>query len=226
MGLLAAVELVKDRDTREKFPKEAELSKKMGPLMNKHGLLGRGGDVISIAPPLCITKDEVDHLDRQVDEIIGEVEEVLKPLRLLAGSEDGPSAPSPATGNAEGPSAFQDDQRPHRAKNCSRRLMAAASGWAGGFQFSDGECRVLRVRPFGECDPELNCPAVSENRERHLVSGLVGVEVADHVLNGADRNTVDRGNHVPGCGVSQRPKGDQAGPLGGAVREHTGDVDS
>ena len=77
MGLLAAVELVKDRDTREKFPKEAELSKKMGPLMNKHGLLGRGGDVISIAPPLCITKDEVDHIVRQVDEIIGEVEEVL-----------------------------------------------------------------------------------------------------------------------------------------------------
>ncbi len=49
----------------------------MGPLMDKHGLLGRGGDVISIAPPLCITKDEVDHVVKQIDEIIGELEEVL-----------------------------------------------------------------------------------------------------------------------------------------------------
>ena len=77
MGLLAAVELVKDRDTREKFPKEAELANKMAPLMDKHGLLGRGGDIILIAPPLCITKDEVDHVVSQVDQIIGELEEVL-----------------------------------------------------------------------------------------------------------------------------------------------------
>ena len=77
MGLLAAVELVKDRQTRESFPKEAGLAKKMGPLMDKHGLLGRGGDIISIAPPLCITKEEVDHVVRQVDEVIGELEEIL-----------------------------------------------------------------------------------------------------------------------------------------------------
>ena len=37
-GLLAAVEIVKDRDTREKFPAEAELGKKMNPIMDKHGL--------------------------------------------------------------------------------------------------------------------------------------------------------------------------------------------
>jgi adenosylmethionine-8-amino-7-oxononanoate aminotransferase len=77
MGLLAAVELVKDRDTREKFPKEAELSKKINPLMAKHGLMGRAGDVISLAPPLCITRDEVDHLVTSVESVITELEEVL-----------------------------------------------------------------------------------------------------------------------------------------------------
>ena len=76
-GLIAAVELVKDRDTKEKFPKEAELGKKMQPILDRHGLLTRAGDNIYMAPPLCITKDEVDYLVKQLDEIIGEVEETL-----------------------------------------------------------------------------------------------------------------------------------------------------
>ncbi|MCH8309160.1 MAG: aspartate aminotransferase family protein, partial [Chloroflexi bacterium] len=77
MGLLCAVELVKDRDTRERFPKEAELAKKINPLMDKHGLLGRAGDVISLAPPLCINKDEVDFLVKALDDIITELEAML-----------------------------------------------------------------------------------------------------------------------------------------------------
>lgn len=77
MGLLAAVELVKDRDTKEKFPKEAKLGDKLGKIMNERGLLGRAGDIISISPPLCITKDEVDWLVQQLDEGIAEVESQL-----------------------------------------------------------------------------------------------------------------------------------------------------
>ena len=77
MGLIAAVELVKDRDTREKFPKEAELTKKMQPILDRHGLLTRAGDNIFMAPPLCITKDEVDHMVKQVDDVVGELERVL-----------------------------------------------------------------------------------------------------------------------------------------------------
>jgi adenosylmethionine-8-amino-7-oxononanoate aminotransferase len=45
--------------------------------MREHRLLWRAGDVISLAPPLCITKDEVDYLVQQVDEVIGEVEKEL-----------------------------------------------------------------------------------------------------------------------------------------------------
>ena len=74
MGLLAAVEIVQDRDTKEKFPKEADISKKFNDAWNRHGLLGRAGDVISLAPPLCITKDEVDWLVKSVDDAITEVE--------------------------------------------------------------------------------------------------------------------------------------------------------
>ena len=76
-GLLAAVELVKDRDTKEKFPKEAKLGEKLNKIMNERGLLGRAGDIISISPPLCITKDEVDWLVQQLDEGIAEVESQL-----------------------------------------------------------------------------------------------------------------------------------------------------
>ena len=77
MALLTAVELVKDRDTREKFPKEAELPKKINPLMAKHGLMGRVGDAILLAPPLCITRDEIDYLVTSVNAVLTELEELL-----------------------------------------------------------------------------------------------------------------------------------------------------
>jgi adenosylmethionine-8-amino-7-oxononanoate aminotransferase len=76
-GLLCAVELVKDRDTKESFPKEAELDAKALKLMNEHRLLGRAGNVISFAPPLSITKNEVDWVVKQVDEIITDLEKQL-----------------------------------------------------------------------------------------------------------------------------------------------------
>ncbi len=77
MGLLAAVEVVKDRETKEKFPKEADLAKNLSAIMDKRGLLGRFGDVMSFAPPLCITKDEVDWLVQNVDDGLTELEKTL-----------------------------------------------------------------------------------------------------------------------------------------------------
>ncbi len=74
MGLICAVELVKNRDTKERFPKEARLGDKLDKQMSKHGLLGRAGDVVSLAPPLTITKDEVDFTVQQLGQAIGEVE--------------------------------------------------------------------------------------------------------------------------------------------------------
>ena len=77
MGLLCAVELVKDRDTKESFPAEAKLADKIAPLMNEHNLLGRPGNSIYLAPPLCITRDEVDHVVSQVDSVITKLEAQL-----------------------------------------------------------------------------------------------------------------------------------------------------
>ena len=77
MGLLAAVELVQDRDTKEKFPAEAQLATKLTAIMEKNGLLGRAGDIISLSPPLTITKDEVDFVVKALDNTLEEVRGVL-----------------------------------------------------------------------------------------------------------------------------------------------------
>ncbi len=77
MGLLCAIELVKDRETKERFPKEAGLADKLGRIMLKHGLLGRAGDVVSLSPPLTISKDEIDFTVTQLGNSLGEVEKDL-----------------------------------------------------------------------------------------------------------------------------------------------------
>jgi adenosylmethionine-8-amino-7-oxononanoate aminotransferase len=77
MGMLAAVEIVQDRDTKERFPEEAQLSAKLSRIMDKNGLLGRAGDIISVAPPLTITKDEVDFVVQALDRTLEEVQTEL-----------------------------------------------------------------------------------------------------------------------------------------------------
>ena len=74
MGLLAAVELVQDRDTMERYPAEAQLAPKLTAIMERNGLLGRAGDIISLSPPLTITKDEVDFVVKALDSTLEEVQ--------------------------------------------------------------------------------------------------------------------------------------------------------
>ena len=77
MGLLAAIELVKDRESKEKFPSGSNFSETVTNIMQDHGILGRGGDTIPIAPPLCITKDEIDHFVTQLDSTLTQIESKL-----------------------------------------------------------------------------------------------------------------------------------------------------
>ena len=73
---MAAVELVKDRETKEIFPKDANLGPKVTRIMREHrvlGGLGRAGE-IAIAPPLSITQDEVDELVDRIDSVITKLE--------------------------------------------------------------------------------------------------------------------------------------------------------
>jgi len=77
-GLLCGIEFVKDRETKEKFPAEADIKGIMARTTANQDLIGRAvADTMRIAPPLVITKDEVDELVRRIDRAIGEAEKEL-----------------------------------------------------------------------------------------------------------------------------------------------------
>ncbi|HEY4094944.1 MAG TPA: aminotransferase class III-fold pyridoxal phosphate-dependent enzyme [Baekduia sp.] len=76
-GLMCAVELVCDREARTPFPPAAGLKRAAQELMDRHGLLGRGGDVFVLAPPLCTTRSEVDELIDRVDAVLGDLDHRL-----------------------------------------------------------------------------------------------------------------------------------------------------
>ena len=77
LGLMCAVEIVKDRETKEYFPSEAELGPRLTQGFWDNGLMLRGGDVTSIMPPLCITSSEVDELVSALDRTIGQAAHAL-----------------------------------------------------------------------------------------------------------------------------------------------------
>ena len=78
MGLIAAVELVSDRETKASFPASAALAKKLPPALYERNLVSfRAGDLISICPPLSISKDEIDFMVSVIDEALTEIEKDL-----------------------------------------------------------------------------------------------------------------------------------------------------
>jgi alanine-glyoxylate transaminase / (R)-3-amino-2-methylpropionate-pyruvate transaminase len=74
MGLMQAIEFVKDRKTKEPHPqavaKVLEETKKRGVLVGKGGLYG---NVIRMGPPLIATKDHIDELATALDEALAAV---------------------------------------------------------------------------------------------------------------------------------------------------------
>lgn len=74
LGLIAGVEIVKDKTTREKFPESGEELKCLGEGLEARKLLTRAASVISLSPPLCITGEEVDRIVEIVDGAIGDME--------------------------------------------------------------------------------------------------------------------------------------------------------
>ena len=62
-GLLLAVELVSDRQDKAPFPPEFELANRLNNKFRRNGLIFRvGGAILTIGPPLCITRSEVDEI--------------------------------------------------------------------------------------------------------------------------------------------------------------------
>jgi len=72
LGLMCALEFVKDRETKAYFPPEVGLGAKLTEGFAAKGVLLRGGDVLNIMPPLCITRGEVDELVSVMDQVIGD----------------------------------------------------------------------------------------------------------------------------------------------------------
>ena len=77
LGLMCGVEIVKDRETKEYFPAEADLAARLTQAFSDNGLILRGGNVVNIMPPLCVSSQEVDEMVSAVDRVIGQAAHAL-----------------------------------------------------------------------------------------------------------------------------------------------------
>jgi adenosylmethionine-8-amino-7-oxononanoate aminotransferase len=77
LGLLCAIQLVANRDTNQAFAADANIEQRATKAMRRHGLLGRAGDVIPVAPPLCISPNEIDEAVIRFDRVLSDLEQEL-----------------------------------------------------------------------------------------------------------------------------------------------------
>jgi len=74
LGLIAGVELIKDRETKEKFAESSAEIKYLNSGLLDRGLLTRASHIISLSPPLCITKEEVERVVAIIEDAISDLE--------------------------------------------------------------------------------------------------------------------------------------------------------
>ena len=75
-GMLCAVELVRDRETRGFFDASEGVGAKVVGAMLRRGVIARAmpqGDILGFAPPLCLTEAEADTIVEVTVEAVGEV---------------------------------------------------------------------------------------------------------------------------------------------------------
>jgi adenosylmethionine-8-amino-7-oxononanoate aminotransferase len=71
LGMMAAVELVADKVTKQEFPSAAKVGARVQREMNQRGLYTRArGDVICLAPPLVTTAEQIDRIVEIIREAI------------------------------------------------------------------------------------------------------------------------------------------------------------
>jgi adenosylmethionine-8-amino-7-oxononanoate aminotransferase len=71
LGLLCAIELVRDKGTREKWARDSDFIKRVHALAVERRLLTRVWELLHIAPPLVVTREEIDRIIAILDESIG-----------------------------------------------------------------------------------------------------------------------------------------------------------
>jgi adenosylmethionine-8-amino-7-oxononanoate aminotransferase len=74
LGLLAAIDLVKNKETKEAWGTNHPFIKGLALRTQERGLITRVWDVLHISPPLVLTRDEADRIIAIVDECLTELE--------------------------------------------------------------------------------------------------------------------------------------------------------
>jgi adenosylmethionine-8-amino-7-oxononanoate aminotransferase len=68
LGMMYGLDLVKNKETRESWRKDAPFTARLGELALERGLVTRAWDVMHFAPPLVTTKEEIDRMVEIADE--------------------------------------------------------------------------------------------------------------------------------------------------------------
>jgi len=88
MGLLQGIEIVRDPETREAFPPEAHIAKRIAEDAMEAGVVtypmqgsvdGRRGDHILLAPPFTITSQQIQMIAGALGRALGELESAHRP---------------------------------------------------------------------------------------------------------------------------------------------------
>jgi adenosylmethionine-8-amino-7-oxononanoate aminotransferase len=82
LGLLAGVEFVRDRASKEQFDPSLGVARRVWLAALANGVIFRplGGDVIATSPPFVITEKQIDRLVDGLDAAIGSVENEVQAL--------------------------------------------------------------------------------------------------------------------------------------------------
>jgi len=80
VGLIGALELVMDKNSKEQYPAEVKAGATLAARAQARGLIVRAlpGDVIGICPPLIITEAQIDELFDSLAEAVSETEGLLR----------------------------------------------------------------------------------------------------------------------------------------------------